>query len=144
MSPRSNSLEGAPKADFSAFPLPPEGTEGEAPGAPARADAPEEAAALDFLDPAAMSATVDLAFPFRLDGREVRMVTIRRLSFGEALRLSERAQAAGRAVTNMDFFAAMTGLPAAVIRGMEAGDADRLTDACLPFLPRAGEDSAST
>jgi phage tail tube protein FII len=64
-------------------------------------------------------------------------------TFAEALGVNEEAQKTGRDVKSMDLFAAMTGLSAPAIRGMEATDADRVTKACLPFLPLTEEDRAS-
>lgn len=139
-------VEGAVKADFSTFPTPPEGAEGEAQGASGRAGAvraPEEAI-LEFENPEAMIKVEPLNHPFRHKGDWLREVTIRRMTFAQAMRASQEAQAAGRELTNVDLFAAMTGLPAGVIRGMEASDGERVTDACLDFLPRPGEASASS
>lgn len=133
-------------ADLSAIPLPPEGAPGEAPAAAEAKAPPEEIAALQFLDPLAMATQVVLDHPFAHPetGAPVRHVTIRRLTFGEALALDRAAQAQGRDLKNIDLFSAMTGLPAAVIRGMERGDGARVTDACVPFLPPPETENASS
>jgi hypothetical protein len=139
-------VESAVKADFAQVPLPPDGAEGEvteasAPALPSPTQA--EVAILEFEDPAGMIEEVPLNHPFRWKGEWLRKVSIRRLIFAEALRVNEEAQKAGREVTSIDLFAAMTALSAPVIRGMEAADADRVTKACLPFLPLTEEDRAS-
>jgi hypothetical protein len=139
-------FESAVKADFSQVPLPPEGAEGERSEANDRAlsaPAQAEVAILEFENPAGMIDEVPLSHPFRWKGEWLRKISVRRLTFAEALRVNEEAQRAGREVKSMDLFAAMTGLSAPVIRGMEATDADRVTKACLPFLPLTEEDRAS-
>jgi hypothetical protein len=139
-------VELAVKADFSQVPLPPEGAEGE------RSEANDEAlstptqaevAILEFENPTGMIEEVPLSHPFRWKGEWLRKVSVRRLTFAEALGVNEEAQKTGRDVKSMDLFAAMTGLSAPAIRGMEATDADRVTKACLPFLPLTEEDRAS-
>lgn len=146
MNDAKTGVESAVKADFSQVPLPPQGAEGEpsevnghALSSPTQA----EVAILEFEDPAGMIEEVPLNHPFRWKGEWVRKVSIRRLTFAEALRVNEEAQKAGREVTSIDLFAAVTALSAPVIRGMEATDADRVTKACLPFLPLTEEDRAS-
>jgi hypothetical protein len=137
------------KADFANIPLPPESAEGEAQAiAEASAEdrsrrAKEDVAILEFEEPAGMVNELPLKHPFRWKGEWLRTVSIRRLTFAEAMRVTEEAQKTGRELSNFDLFAAMTGLTAPVIRGMEAGDGDRVTNACLPFLPLTEEDRAS-
>jgi len=140
-------FESAVKADFSQVPLPPQGAEGEADAQASGRSGPERAkedvAILEFENPAAMIEEVSLSHPFRWKGEWLRKVSVRRLTFAEALRVNDEAQKADREVKSIDLFAAMTGLSAPVIRGMEATDADRVTKACLPFLPLTEEDRAS-
>jgi hypothetical protein len=140
-------VESAIKSDFSQIPVPPEGAEGE-PAAEQDARATRDAerpqiALLEFEEPEKMLAEQSLKHPFRWNGEWLRKVKIRRLTFAEAMRVSETARNEGRELTNIDLFAAMTGLPAAVIRGMEAGDGDRVTNACLPFFPQSEGESDS-
>jgi hypothetical protein len=140
-------FESAPKADFTNMPLPPEGAEGEPTSASGRpgedknsSRAEESVAVLEFLDPAAMTKTVVLSFPFYLGGdvprRLVGELIVRRLSYAQVARVYERA-AGGGEVKLVEFYAEMTGLPAAVLRALEASDAQRIVDACHPFLPPA-------
>lgn len=146
MNDAKTGFESAVKADFSQVPLPPEGVEGEPSGANGQASsspAQVEVAILEFENPASMIEEVPLSHPFRWKGEWLRKVSVRRLTFAEALRVNDEAQKADREVKSIDLFAAMTGLSAPVIRGMEANDADRVTKACLPFLPLTEEDRAS-
>jgi hypothetical protein len=136
----------AVKADFSQVPLPQEGAEGErveANGQALSSPTQAEVAILEFENPAGMVEEVPLSHPFRWRGEWLRKVSVRRLTFAEALRVNDEAQTADREVKSIDLFAAMTGLSAPVIRGMEATDADRVTKACLPFLPLVEEGQAS-
>lgn len=146
MSPRQSPVEGPVKADFSAFPdaagLPP--VEGGAKAGSAGAASAAEVAALQFLDPASMSTTVPFDHPFTWDGVRHDGVVVRRLSFAEVGRVYERARDADGSVPIVEFYAEMTGLPAAVIRGMEAGDAQKIVDAGHPLLPRQLRSEIST
>ena len=77
---------------------------------------------------------VPLDFPFEWDGREVTSITVRRLT------TAEMGEVVGRASGDFDqwdVFAAMTGLPADVLRGLEAGDGDAVTGVAWDFLPRS-------
>lgn len=87
---------------------------------------------LDFV--AAATKTVPLDFAFRLDGRLIETVDVRRLTTGEVDQFLKE-HAAG--FSTFDVFAVMTGLPAPVLRGLIAEDGDKVTDAALDFLPRA-------
>lgn len=120
---------------------PPPGLPGE-PQEPAPAAAPspkatrEKMAVLRFLDPAAVSKTVPLKFPFVYtaeDGGEIVVVEVivRRLAVAEV-----GAIVIGKDPSNFDlfeFYAAMTGLPAEVLRAMPADE--EVVDECRPFLP---------
>ena len=125
--------------------LPPEGLPGEpvADAAPAPPSRPtrEKMAVLRFLDPGAVSKTAAVKFPFAYVGEggeeiEVREITVRRLSVAEV-----GAIVLGKTADNFDlfeFYAAMTGLPAEVLRAMPADE--EVVDLCRPFLPRPVKD----
>ncbi|MBY6244029.1 hypothetical protein [Methylosinus sp. Sm6] len=142
MSDVRQALEGAPKADFVNIPLPPEEAAAEI-AAPAReAPAPPLVAVLDFLEPEAVRKETPFRFPFRLDGREVRSFVARRLLLVEVGGLVARAQSQGD-IDPIEFYAVMTGLPAPVIRGLEADDGELLVETCYPFLPRIAQAAIS-
>ncbi len=99
------------------------------PPAPVKASA-----SLVFTGGKTWSKDVPLDFPFEWDGREVTSITVRRLT------TAEMGDVVGRAGSNFDqwdVFAAMTGLPADVLRGLEAGDGDAVTGVAWDFLPRS-------
>ena len=132
-------LEHYPQAEMPA--LPPEGAPGEAPPpaalAPAAAPAPRPAAAvLDFLDPAAIRTDIPLEYGFRHEGREVRSITIRRLTTAEVGAVIE-AVPEGAPYDLYDFVAVMAGLPAPVLRGLIDDDGAEVLARARPFLPRA-------
>lgn len=104
-----------------------------APGAAApAAKAPPPVEQLDFLPGKVREVTVPLDYPFRWNGAEVREVTVRRLSTGE---IGAVLDAAGETYTLYDIYAAMTGLPAAVLRGMDDDDNARVLEVAGDFLP---------
>lgn len=141
-----NEIKSSIKADFEQAPLPPEGAEGE-PVAEVKKVEPElEVATLIFLDPGAMEKSIPLNWPFVWNGVEYHGVTARRLSYAEVARVYERAKDAEGDVKLIEFYAEMTGLPAAVLRGMESGDGQAVIEGCYPFLPRrmVAETSSST
>ncbi|MGF3028018.1 phage tail assembly protein [Methylobacterium aquaticum] len=132
-------LDRYPLAEMPA--LPPEGAPGEAPTpaapAPAAAPVPRPAVvALDFLDPAAIRTDIPLEYPFRHEGREVRSVTVRRLTTAEVGAVIE-AIPEGANYDLYDFVAAMSGLPAPVLRGLIDDDGAEVLARARPFLPRA-------
>ncbi len=138
-------------ADLSRIPAPPEGAEGEEPQADATAVAKAKAdnplvAALRFVAADAMAKTIPLECPFEWDGTVYSSVTARKLTYAEVTRVYERAKDGDGEVKLIEFYAEMTGLPAAVIRGMESGDAQAVVEGCYPFLPRQlrSETSPST
>ena len=128
--------------DISQIPLPPQelideldnsglvdgGSEGTSKAAQASS---KPVAVLDYVD-GEPETTVALVFPFRLDGREVRQVQVRPLTVQETGAI---VQAKSDADT-FEYYAAMTGLPAPVIRALRGQDGDAVTEACYPFLPR--------
>jgi hypothetical protein len=131
-------FESSVKADFARVPVPPEGAEGEPFARPQAAPAAtqEDVAALVFLEPGAMTKTIPLEYGFVFGGVEYRSVTARRLSYAEVARVYERAKDAEGEVKLIEFYAEMTGLRAAVIRGLEGGDGHAVIEGCHPFLPR--------
>lgn len=141
--PPTKPIESYPVADRGDLPLPPapEGAgpagaaSGAAPATPA--PAPVAVAALTFLDPAAISAEVTLQFPFLLDGQEVRVIPVRRLSGAEVGQTADRY---GAQVELFDFYAAMTGYPKAVLRGLIDDDLEAVMERARPFLCRFARD----
>lgn len=133
MSGNRTAIEGAPRSDFANIPLPPESGD-EEPAAPAPSK-PPRAAALDFIEPQRLSQEFPFQFGFRLDGREVRSFTARRLLLWEVGALVERLDPKGE-IDVIELYAVMTGLPAEVIRGLEADDGAMLAQSCRPFFPR--------
>lgn len=130
-------------ADFSNIPLPPEGPADDAPASAKAAPEPDDVAVLDFLDP--VVSVVSLDHPFRWNGLEVREVTVKMPSFAEVIRVYESSKKDddGR-VALIEFYAAMTGLPASVLRAMPFDDSEKVTAACIPFLPRELRASVSS
>lgn len=94
----------------------------------------KETARLAFAGGAVWSKDVPLAFPFEWEGRVVDKITVRRLTTAE---MGDVVARSGQDFDQFDVFAAMTGLPAAVLRGLEAGDGDEVTGVAWDFLPRA-------
>ena len=120
-------LANAPRLEPGDIPLPPEGADGEA-AALAASPKPRTVAALDFLDPASVTKTFTLEFPFRYEGREVREIVVRRLSVAEI-----GAILGGDGEVDLyDFYAAMTDLPKEVLRALR--DEDVVFEGCSPFL----------
>lgn len=119
-------LSKAPLLEPGDVPLPPEGADGEAVSIPK----PPLVAALDFLDPAALSKTVPLDFPFRWEGREVREIVVRRLAVAE---IGAVVAKIGDTPDLFAFYAAMTGFPPEVLRGLRD---EAVIEACTPFLPQ--------
>jgi len=136
------------KADFAQVPVPPEDAEGAPATPPPAAPAAVEAvAAIEFLAPEDQPREIVFAHPFRFEGREIRGATARHMTLAEVIRVFESApRDESGATTMVHFYAAMTGLPAPVIRALAASDHEALVDACFPFLPRAitGGSSRST
>lgn len=127
-------IEAYEKADQASLPpVPPVGLEGEPAGA---GFSPPEIAALKFLDPSAVTATVPLDFPFEFEGREIRIIHLRRLSMAEVGDISDRLATARLAMDLYEFYGPMAGLPAAVIRGLIDDDGEAFIQKARPLLPR--------
>ena len=94
------------------------------------ADAPPLVAVLDFVKP--RCTPIPLDHPFRLDGRLIESITVKRLEM-EAV---NALVAKDRYRDLYEIYAEMTGLPAAVLRGLDGDDGDRVTGAAWDFLPR--------
>lgn len=91
-----------------------------------------EVAALDFVGgPPGVDIVLD--HPFRLAGRVIDRVRVRPLTLGET---GAVVSDSGDAIDVMSFYAAMTGLPVAVVRALPGRDGDRVTRAGYDFLPR--------
>ena len=122
-------------ADFANIPLPPEGPAEDAPASAKAAPEPDDVAVLNFLDP--VESIVSLDYPFSWNGVEIREVTVKMPSFADVIRVYESSKKDddGR-VALIEFYAAMTGLPASVLRAMPFDDSEKVTAACIPFLPR--------
>lgn len=135
-------IDAYPVADLGDLPIPPMPPEAPAgtapaPAVPAPAADLAEAAVLTFLDPAAVRATVPLQFPFKLPDRVVRTIEVRRLNGAEVGRIANER---GEAVELYDFYAAMSGLPKAVLRGLIDDDLEAFLEKARPFLCRFARD----
>ncbi len=117
--------------EISELPMP-EGFGEEIAAAEPAAKAQPAHATLDFVDPP-IAATVDLQYPFRLDGKVIETITIRRLTLGE---VGAVIDARGAAANRYDCYAVMTGLPAEVLRGLVDVDGEAVVEAAYGFLPR--------
>lgn len=88
--------------------------------------------ALEFVDDGGEAASVTLRRPFDRKGVRVATITVRRLITQELVDL-----VAGGTVPDLyDAYALMTGLPAAVLRGLDADDGMAVAEAAFDFLPR--------
>ncbi|WP_020179776.1 phage tail assembly protein [Methylopila sp. M107] len=103
---------------------------------PSRPAPKPEVADLAFTGKRVRSRTVDLAFPFEIDGRIVDSVTIRRLNGFEIAELAGVVIKADGGFDRYEVFAAMTGLPAPVLRGLDQDDGVDVLAVCQDFLPR--------
>ncbi len=101
------------------------------------APAEEPAAEADVLD--FVSSTHELAVPlkhaFRLNGKVVDTIVVKRLTLGQVDTFVRRAAASS--FSTFDIYAVMTGMPASVLRGLVDEDGDAVVDAAYDFLPRA-------
>lgn len=91
---------------------------------------PPVVAALDFV--AGRSHVIALDYPFRLDDKLIEAIEVKRLS----MRAVSDLVATDRHRDLYEIYAEMTGLPAAVVRGLDADDGDRVMEAGWRFLPR--------
>lgn len=136
---------GSIPADFANIPLPPEGPAEDTSTSAKAAPDPDDVAVLDFIDAEKMQTSVSLDHPFRWNGREVREVTVRMPSFTDVIRVYEGAKKDDDGkVALIEFYAAMTGLPASVLRAMPFDDSEKVTAACIPFLPHDLKASVSS
>lgn len=94
-----------------------------------------EVAKLDFVDAAKRETSIPLAYPFEWEGAVVKSITARRLVTDEVAELLARASG-DEGISRYEIYAEMTGLPAAVLRGLDDEDGDRVVAACYDFLPR--------
>ncbi|SON55830.1 hypothetical protein HDIA_2289 [Hartmannibacter diazotrophicus] len=101
---------------------------------PTEPAAPKEVEKLDFCEPEALFKTVPLKHPFMWQGRRIDHVEVRRISGGELRPFADLLASEG--ADKSDFSALVTGLPAKVIRGMEAGDTMAVWEAAIDFLPQ--------
>jgi hypothetical protein len=121
-------------ADADRPPLPP--ADAAAPVAvAAAAERPLPFERLSFVRSKATEEVVPLDFPFEWQSRTVDSVTVRRLA---AFEVAEVAESEDFAAAGMwAIYAAQSGLPAGVIRGMMEDDCDRVVEVNRRFLPRA-------
>ena len=101
--------------------------------APLPVKAQREVAKLDFVS-ATYAREVPLKFPFRLGGRVIDIVFVRRLTIAELGDLLDKLPP--QRTDNFEIYAAMTGLPAPILRGLIDVDGQDVTGACYDFLPR--------
>lgn len=95
-----------------------------------------EVAQLDFVRSDERRTVVPLAFAFRLDGALVESVTVRRLNGYEIAAFARAHLDENGAYDRYELYSVMTGLPAAVLRGLDQDDGVRVTGACSDFLSR--------
>ena len=100
--------------------------------APVTVKVEAEIAELEFLGEVHRK-EIPLQYPFRFNGNEVHTITVSRLRIGDVDRFIQRAQ--GGSFTTFDIYAAMTGLPVGVLRGLIDLDGDTVTEVCFDFLP---------
>ena len=121
-----NAEKGAPQTARSAA--------GNTPAEPAPG-AIKETADLDFLsEETTRKAVVKLDHPFRLDGKEIREIAIRKLTVAEIGTVSGQLQDGEG--DSYDIYAVMTGLPAPVLRGLIDDDGEEVVGKAYDFLPR--------
>ncbi|PVB59727.1 phage tail assembly protein [Labrenzia sp. 011] len=127
------------------IPMPPEALTSELDNAAAAAapetkpapppEAPVDIADLDFLsDPATRLAEIPLSHPFKWCGRTVKSITVRRLTVAKVGQIASRMR--DGKLDLYEIYAAQTGLPAAVLRGLMDDDGDAVSERCLDFFPR--------
>ena len=101
----------------------------------AETEAGEEAVTLDFVGDEPPHRTFQLRYPFRLEGRRIDSVTVRQLTTAEMGRIAGDMARAGRTSELYEIYAAMTGLPARVLRLLPAVDGGPIVDQAFDFLP---------
>tara|TARA_R110002020_G_scaffold15555_33_gene55412 strand:- start:2373 stop:2834 length:462 start_codon:yes stop_codon:yes gene_type:complete len=90
----------------------------------------KEVAELDYVD-GVPERRVPLQNKFRLDGQVIEEVRVLALTPAEVANILTQVETPDV----YDFYAVMTKLPAAVVRGMRGQDGERVTVACYDFLP---------
>ncbi|MEZ5782055.1 MAG: hypothetical protein R3D70_10565 [Rhizobiaceae bacterium] len=115
---------------------------GETAAAPAGAAPPQtvivpavEVAALEFTGKKPRVTEIKLDYPFLFAGEEIASIRVRRLTVNEVGVLLETVP--DKRPDNFQIYAAMTGLPAPVLRGLIDVDGERVVGACWDFLPRS-------
>ena len=94
-----------------------------------------EIADLDFLsDPETRVARVPLVHAFNWQGKKIDAIYVRRLTVAQVGQLASKLQ--GGAFDRYDIYAAQTGLPAHILRGLLDDDGDAVTEKCQDFFPR--------
>ncbi|QFT70681.1 hypothetical protein FIU93_28110 [Labrenzia sp. THAF35] len=95
-----------------------------------------EIAELDFLsEPDTRVSRVPLEHAFTWEGKKVDAIYVRRLTVAQVGQLASKLQSG--AFDRYDIYAAQTGFPAAVLRGLMDDDGDAVTERCQDFFPRA-------
>ncbi|PZA12479.1 hypothetical protein DNX69_10925 [Rhodopseudomonas palustris] len=97
-----------------------------------QSEPPPLVAVLQFQSGDLRSKRFQLDWPFELDGVTIDAITVRRLPMVTVNNLvaSERYR------DLYEIYAEMTGLSAAVLRGLDSDDGELITGACWDFLPR--------
>lgn len=95
---------------------------------------PPRVESLQFVGGRPMAVAIPLDFPFLWEGRVVDTIAVRRMTTQAMTDLADRL---GERLELFDVYAVMTGLPASVLRALEASDGTRVTEAAYDFLPRA-------
>lgn len=103
---------------------------------PVKREAEPEVARLDFVSEAdTRQAVHTLEHPFMWAGETVCEIHIRRLTVSEVGQVV--AESGPDGIDYYDIYAAMTGLPALVLRGLMDDDGSAVTRTCQAFFPRA-------
>lgn len=105
--------------------------------APAAAEPPAAVVVIDELDFVGdvHKRLVPLKHPFRLGGKVVSEIPVRRLKIGEIDKILR--DATGASLQLFDIYSMMSGYPASVLRGLIDEDGDAVTEVAYDFLPRA-------
>ncbi len=106
----------------------------DAEASPVPAPPEPEIAVLDFINPEAITVSHTLNHPFRYEGQVITAIIGRRLSVAEVGKVADRMMDAGY-FDRYEFYAAMTGFPASVIRGLIDEDGGALIGKLIPLLP---------
>lgn len=124
---------------LSDIPLPPEelADQLDNSGAAAAQAAPAEVATLDFVGDDLPEQTFPLKYPFRWEGARIDAITVRQLRTGQMGDVYRQVAAEKRGAELYDFYAAMCGLPAKVLRALPAIDGEPIIDKAWDFLPRS-------